>query len=138
MDVHRLDHRFGLGALLGKARAAATCRCSSSTTSSRGKLFLHGLRKTLCRWRALLQFVWRRIARHAALNAPVLAAAFVGLGATPCASTRSVVGDPAIILQELLGSLWCLSAVRPQATKSKDLPSNPGNSAVMLGRGGIT
>src|SRR5438874_443351 len=80
-DVHRLDHRFGLGALLGKARAAATCRCSSSTTSSRGKLFLHGLRKTLCRWRALLQFVWRRIARHAALNAPVLAAAFVGLGA---------------------------------------------------------
>src|SRR5438105_10063657 len=80
MDVHRLDHRFGLGALLGKARAAATCRCSSSTTSSRGKLFLHGLRKTLCRWRALLQFVWRRIARHAALNAPVLAAAFVGLG----------------------------------------------------------
>ena len=69
LDLHRLDHRFGLGPL-GFATASRGTRTDFATWRRR-KLFLQHLWKALPRWRAFLRFL-RRLPANYSLAVPSL------------------------------------------------------------------
>lgn len=78
LDLHRLDRRIGLGALISLAAPGRRPHAVYGGTANRShrNIFLQHLRKTLPSRCALLQFLRRRPACHVPLTQPVLDACF--------------------------------------------------------------
>jgi len=66
-DLHRLDHRAGLGGFVGFATSSRNS-CANHATCRQRKLLLHFLRATLPGRRAFLQFLRRCPAKRGSLR----------------------------------------------------------------------
>ena len=137
VDLHRLDHRAGLGRIL-RFPTASRSTITGYTASSKWKRFLHGLRTALPGRRAFLQRLWRRATSHTALTAPVSLPLFVVFGGAnslrkyPKRCHRCSHNITIVTSCKLGGP-----AVLPKATKLIHLASNQENSSVRIVGGGI-